>query len=144
MEQTAKIYFEQGPVIEFECFRAEAIKKGVVILGNTIIWNKENKEYLMEASMKYPYVVVAIALTIDSAKSRLFLKNGQYSKFVSLLGCSASEKATSCIGKINYLVDFLQEAINQSFDDRSIDKDDIEHLTIGELRDIVSKFPKEE
>ena len=143
MEQTAKIYFEQGPVVEFECFRAEVIKKGVVILGNTIVWNKENKCHLMEASMKYPYVVVAIALTTDSAKSRVFLKNGQYSKFVSLLGCTASERTTSCIRKINYLVDYLKEAINQSFDGRSIDKDDIEHLTIGELRDIVSKFPEE-
>lgn len=93
--------------------------------------------------MKYPYVVVGIVLTIDSVKSRLFLKNGQYSKFVSLLGCTASERAISCIGKINYLVEYLQEAINQSFDDRSIDKDDIEHLTIGELRSIVNKFPQE-
>lgn len=46
MEQTAKIYFEQGPVIEFECFRDELIKKGVVILGNRIIWNEENKAHL--------------------------------------------------------------------------------------------------
>ena len=143
MEQTAKIYFEQSPVIEFECFRDEVIKKGVVILGNRIIWNEENKAHLMEASMKYPYIVVAIALTINSVKSRLFLKNGQYSKFVSLLGCTASERAILCIGKINYLVEYLQEAINQSFDDRSIDKDDIEHLTIGELRSIVNKFPQE-